>query len=127
MSYDLGLLTSLWLIPLIGIAIVLIIPNRNASAIRWAALGCTVVTFIASLVALGNYLTDGEARKTLEERAANNVARAETTATNSMPAEGTATQGNAARITESFVITEDGRAQSDLVVRRPWIPSFNIQ
>ena len=52
MSYDLGLLTSLWLIPLIGIVIVLLIPDRNALAIRWAALGCTIVTFIVSLVAL---------------------------------------------------------------------------
>jgi NADH-quinone oxidoreductase subunit M len=127
MSYDLGLLTSLWLIPLIGIVIVLLIPDRNALAIRWAALGCTIVTFIVSLVALGNYLTDGEARKPLEERARNNVAQAVTSSSNSMKTEGVGTQGEANRIDESFEITENGAAASDLVVRRPWIPSFNIQ
>ena len=41
---DLVLLTSLWLIPLIGMLIVLAIPKRNESAIRWAALACTVLT-----------------------------------------------------------------------------------
>ncbi len=58
---DLVLLSSLWLIPLIGMLIVLAIPKGNATAVRWTALAATIVTFAVSLVALGNYVNDAEA------------------------------------------------------------------
>ena len=70
---DLVLLSSLWLIPLIGMLIVLAIPKGNESAIRWTALAATIVTFAVSLVALGNYVNDPDSRKPLEERAASNA------------------------------------------------------
>jgi NADH-quinone oxidoreductase subunit M len=106
---DLVLLTSLWLIPLIGMLVVLAIPKRNESSIRWTSLGFTIVTFAAALVALGNYVNEAEARKSLEARVKNN-----TLAVNP-------------ESPDQITVGEDGSAQYDLVVRRPWIPSFNIQ
>jgi NADH-quinone oxidoreductase subunit M len=105
---DLVLLTSLWLIPVIGMLIVLAIPKRNESAIRWTSLAATIVTFAVSLVALGNYVSDPESRKSLEERATNNALSLQDASDVSAPREAEA-------------------AQYDLVVRRPWIPSFNIE
>jgi len=35
------LLGSLWLLPLIGLAIVLLVPKRSESAVKWVALGFT--------------------------------------------------------------------------------------
>ena len=69
---DTLLLTSLWLIPVVGMLIVLAIPKRNESAIRWSALITTIATFAVTLVALGNYINDPEARKSLEVRALSN-------------------------------------------------------
>ncbi len=101
---DLVLLSSLWLIPLIGMLIVLVIPNRNESAIRLTSLACTVLTFVVSLIALGNY---SEARRPLEDRVKDNTVIVQDT--------------------EDISVQEKDSAQYDLVVRRPWIPSFNIQ
>ena len=36
------LLTSLWLVPLIGVVIVLVVPKRAEPAIKWVSLGFTV-------------------------------------------------------------------------------------
>ena len=105
---DLVLLSSLWLIPLVGMLVVLAIPKRSESAIRWISLGFTIVTFAATLVALGNYVNEAEARKPLEDRVKNNTLAAG-------EAEG------------QILAAEAGSAQYDLVVRRAWIPSFNIQ
>ena len=104
---DLVLLSSLWLIPVIGMLIVLAIPGRNESAIRWTALAATIVTFAVSLVALGNYVNDSESRKPLEERAASNALSVQDSS--------------------EVAAREAEVAQYDLVVRRPWIPSFNIE
>ena len=101
---DLVLLSSLWLVPLIGMLIVLAIPKRNESAIRWTSLACTVLTFVVSLVALGNY---SEARKPLEDRVKDNTV--------------------VVQDSDSITVQESESAQYDLVVRRPWIPYFNIQ
>ncbi len=78
MSYDLLLpsrdnllLTSLWLLPLIGLAIVLVVPKRSEPAVKWVALGFTSATFLASLLMLLVYLAGNQAP--LQERAAHNV------------------------------------------------------
>ena len=36
------LLTSLWLVPLIGLVIVLIVPKQTEQAVKWVALGFTL-------------------------------------------------------------------------------------
>ena len=64
------LLTSLWLLPLIGLAAVLMVPKRSESAVKWVALGFTSATFLASLLMLQVYLAGD--RAPLEERAAHN-------------------------------------------------------
>ena len=51
------LLTSLWLLPVIGLAIVLILPKRIEQAVKWVSLGFTIATFLVTLVVLGVYLT----------------------------------------------------------------------
>ena len=39
------LLTSLWLVPLIGLVAVLILPKQAERAVKWVALGFTSLTF----------------------------------------------------------------------------------
>src|SRR5689334_20262153 len=104
---DLVLLTSLWLIPLIGVLVVLAIPKRNESWIPRTALAFTIATFAVSLVALENYMNEQAASRPLEDRARDNIVSV-------APGGEVTTQ-------------EDGTARYDLVVRRSWIPSFNIQ
>ena len=48
------LLTSLWLVPLIGLVIVLVVPKRAEQAVKWVALGFTSLTFVVTLVVLGS-------------------------------------------------------------------------
>src|SRR5262249_40411390 len=55
------------------------------------------------------YVNEDEARKPLTDRVKNN------------------TLAVLAESPDQIKVTEDGSAQYDLVVRRPWIPSFNIQ
>ncbi len=100
------LLTSLWLLPLIGLVIVLVLPQRSESAVRWIALVFTSATFLATLIMLQAYLADVHAP--LTERATHNR----------LVSSGVA--GDPATIDES-------QGMNDLVVRRPWIPYFNIQ
>jgi NADH-quinone oxidoreductase subunit M len=101
------LLTSLWLLPLIGLVAVLLIPKRNEAAIKWISLGFTSATFLVTLVMLGIYVGDQNARQSLSDRARHNTIAA------SAGAEDAA--------------AEPATGQNDLVVRREWIPSFNIQ
>jgi NADH-quinone oxidoreductase subunit M len=100
------LLTSVWLLPLIGLAIVLLVPKRSESAIRWVALIFTSATFLATLIMLQSYLS--EDRAPLIERAAHN--RLIAPAGIGDPTDADESQG-----------------QNDLVVRRAWIPYFAIQ
>jgi NADH-quinone oxidoreductase subunit M len=102
------LLTSLWLVPLIGVAVVLALPKKAESAIKWVSLGFTSLSFVITLVTLGVYLGQGLQDKSLRDRAANNKL---------------VVTGNG---TET-VSAESGGGESDLVVRRSWIPYFNIQ
>jgi NADH-quinone oxidoreductase subunit M len=116
---DLVLLSSLWLIPLIGMLIVLAIPKRNESAIRWTSLAFTIATLAASLVALGNY---SEATKPLEKRVQDNVVTVQT-----QVAERVRDSIVTAGMQDEITVSEPESARHDLVVRRPWIPSFNIE
>ncbi len=100
------LLTSVWLLPLIGLAIVLMVPKRSESAVKWVALGFTSATFLATLLMLQVYLAGDQAP--LAERAAHNIVRSPGVA------------GDTGEVDES-------QGYSDLVVRRAWIPYFNIE
>jgi NADH-quinone oxidoreductase subunit M len=102
------LLTSIWLLPVIGLAIVLILPKQFEQAVKWVALGFTIATFVATLVVLGVYVSQRGAQASLSDRATHNVLRA----------------ASGSELTES---DESGGGESDLVVRRSWIPYFNIQ
>ena len=101
------LLSSLWLLPVIGLVILLFVPQRNDAAIRWVSLAATLATFVASLVILAVFLTENRAQTSLRERAPNNVV--------------TVALGG------EQITVDESRGQYDLVVRRPWIPYFNIQ
>jgi NADH-quinone oxidoreductase subunit M len=101
------LLSSLWLLPLIGMAVVLAVPRRSESAIKFVALGFTLASFVVSLVALGLYVGDGPASASLRDRVVNNVLQKDGTG--------------------ALSIVDETRGMDDLVVRRPWIPYFNIQ
>ncbi|HKI19425.1 MAG TPA: NADH-quinone oxidoreductase subunit M, partial [Isosphaeraceae bacterium] len=103
MMSDNLLLTSLWLVPLIGAAIVLALPRRSDIAVKWVSLAVTSVTFLISLVVLGVYLRGDPqkgARAPLRERAEHNRLIAVNGA-------------------EATTIDESGPAKKDLVVRRP--------
>jgi NADH-quinone oxidoreductase subunit M len=101
------LLTSLWLVPLIGLVTILVVPKAAEHAIKWLALGFTSLTFVITLVVLASFLNGGIKDKSLRERVTHNVL---------------ASDANG----ELTLIDESGGA-SDLVVRRAWIPYFNIQ
>src|SRR5215467_8975632 len=70
---DIVLLSSLWVLPMIGLVILLFVPQRNDAAIRWVSLAATLATFVASLVILAVFLTENRAQTSLRERAPNNV------------------------------------------------------
>src|SRR5262249_22529029 len=98
-------------VPLVGAGVVLALPRRSENAVRWVSLAFTSLTFLITLIALGVYLNDAPnsgSRAPLRERAANNRL--------------VASEGQ-----EATAADESGPAEHDLVVRRPWIPYFNIQ
>ena len=107
---DNALLTLLWLIPLLGAFAVLLIPKRAEQAIKGVSLVVTLVTFALTLAAFAIYVAPGShASAPLRERVENNTLK---------PASATSDA------TEE-VVTEAG--VDDLVVRKAWIPYFNIQ
>jgi NADH-quinone oxidoreductase subunit M len=109
MSDDL-LLTLLWLVPALGALVVLFIPRRAETAIKGVSLAVTLVTLLLTLMAYSTYVApDERASAPLADRAANNILRT--------PGEG-----------ETLPQSDEGdRGTYDLVVRRAWIPYFNIQ
>ncbi len=126
---DTVLLSSLWLLPVIGLVVVLAVPKRNEAAIKWISLASMLATFLVTLVMLGNYLAvdeqgnHGKAWKSLSDRAKNN------TVTASIKNE-SLTKNNTVAVSaeiESFTTDEPAEGQNDLVARLPWIPSFHIQ
>ncbi|QEH32896.1 NAD(P)H-quinone oxidoreductase chain 4 1 [Aquisphaera giovannonii] len=101
------LLTSLWLVPLLGVIATLLVPRRQEAATKYVALGFTGATFVLSVVALGVYLGDGNARRPLAQRVVQNTLQAESGGL--------------------LTIADESTGGGDLVVRRAWIPYFNIQ
>ena len=101
------LLTSLWLVPLIGLVTILVLPKQAEHAVKWVALGFTSLTFVITLVVLASFLNGGIQDKSLRDRVTHNTLVAD--------ADG-----------EQTLVDESG-GEFDLVVRRPWIPYFNIQ
>jgi NADH-quinone oxidoreductase subunit M len=97
------LLTLLWLVPLAGSLLVFLIPRGQEAAVKWTALGATLLTLALTVWTFGAYL-GGPAGLPLAERAAQN----------------TVTTDSAGEI-----VTRD--VPGDLVTRRAWIPYFNIQ
>jgi len=104
------LLTLLWFLPLAGTLVVLLIPKRAETAIKGTALTVTLITFALTLLAYTWYVDPASnASAPLRERAELNRLR----------------PGSHENV---FDVTEEaGTAVHDLVVRRPWIPYFNIQ
>jgi NADH-quinone oxidoreductase subunit M len=101
------LLTSVWLIPLLGLVVILAVPGRSESSIKWLSLGASFLTFVASLLLLQAYLTQSEAQAPLRDRAERNV----------LPSPGDAIAA----------ATNEVQPDGDLVVRRAWIPYFKIE
>jgi NADH-quinone oxidoreductase subunit M len=101
------LLTSVWLLPLIGLVLVLLVPRRFESSIKWVSLGFTFASFLMSLLMLRAYLTQSEAQAALRERAQQNLVT---------------TSGDNVAVAAT-TLQPDG----DLVFRTAWIPYFKIE
>ena len=101
------LLTSLWLFPLIGMAGVLAVPRRSEAVIKYLALAATLLTFVMTLIAMGLYVGDSPSNAPLQERVMHNVLRKDDSG--------------------ALSIADESAGEQDLVVRRSWIPYFNIQ
>ena len=101
------LLTSLWLVPLIGLVTVLILPKQAERAVKWVALGFTSADLCHHARRAGGLPERGPPGQV--------AARA-----------GRAQQAGRRGSGELTKVDETG-AESDLVVRRAWIPYFNIQ
>lgn len=115
---DAQLLTALWLVPFIGSLSVLLVPKGSEKLIKWIALGFCLATFGLTLVAFTTYLNGSDEglppiASSLSDRVLNNVIRT------------SAVDGSDYDSIELNGAGRDGR--KDLVVRMPWIPSFNIQ
>src|SRR5215472_9539427 len=107
---DAVLLTLLWFLPLAGALVVLLIPRQAEGAVKWTSLGFTAATFLLTLLAYGQYVVEGsQAARPLAERAENNALTSEQP--RGLPT----------------VAQESGPGEHDLMVRRAWIPYFNIQ
>ena len=109
MSDDL-LLTMLWLLPLIGAGVVLSLPKQAEAAIKWVALAFTGMTFLLTLAAFSAYSAEGsKASAPLAERIKANTLEA-------------AEKGG-----DATTVRETGAGLNDLVTRRAWIPSCQIE
>jgi len=115
---DAQLLTALWLVPFLGSLTVLMVPKGSERLIKWIALGFCMVTMFLTFVAFYSYTSINESglapiSSSLSDRVMNNVIRT------------SAVDGSDNDAVELSFNGRDGR--NDLVVRLPWIPSFNIQ
>ncbi|MDG3006795.1 complex I subunit 4 family protein [Paludisphaera mucosa] len=99
------LLTSLWLVPLLGAGAVLLVPKGSERLVKYVATAFTAVGFALTLVALLAYVGDDRAWAPLAERAAHNAVAYE----------------------NGVVAVDESQGAGDLMVRRAWIPAFNIQ
>ena len=82
-------------------------PGDPKRLIKFIALGFTLATFVVTLIALGLYVSDQPASAPLQDRAIHNLLQKDSYG--------------------GFSITDESNGQNDLVVRRAWIPYFNIQ
>jgi NADH-quinone oxidoreductase subunit M len=107
------LLSLLWMLPLVGAIVVLLLPEKLDKVIKGVSLGITLATFALSMLAYNTYTTSTTASASLVERAQNNALRA---------------YEEGGQATEAFE-NVPGRPSgaNDLLVRRAWIPYFNIQ
>src|SRR5262245_13148547 len=104
------LLTLLWLLPAAGALLVVILPRSAEQTIKGVSLAITLATMVLTLVAYSDYVAPGSrASAPLSERAANNTL---------------ATSNKTGELTQSV---EGKQGRRDLMVRRAWIPYFNIQ
>ena len=104
------LLSLLWLVPLGGAAAVLLIPERAGATIKGFSLGVTIVTFALTLMAFGVFTAAGSrASKPLSVRVVNNQLLHEDSTG------------------ENDLVEESDGGEADLVVRRAWVPYFNIE
>ncbi len=152
---DLPLLTSLWLIPLLGSLGVLAIPKASEKLTKWVALGVCGFTFLLSLVAFSAYVAPGPKSPMsvpLKVRAGENILAYDassleySTKITDIKRQESSTAGLSkndfflARIPADLFtkldVDQDGAVSpeeaakagsGDLVVREPWIPYFNIQ
>ena len=117
MSDDL-LLSLLWMVPLGGAVLLLLLPRAFVGAARMAALGVTLCVLCLTLIVFVRYVSGDQApiHRSLADRAADNFLNS----TNLDQ-----TDAFAGFLTTDAVQVID--APGDLVVRRPWIPYFNIQ
>lgn len=105
---DLFLLTLTWALPLVGLIVVLILPKPAEVAAKWVTLGFTLATFLLTLVMLAAFLNGGLAKSPLQARVEHNLLKGD-------------------GIGRELTIVDETGGEGDLVVRRPWIPYFNIQ
>lgn len=108
---DLLLLTLIWLLPLVGLLIVLLLPKQAEGAAKWISLGFTTATFALTVYMLGVFLSGDLVNSSLQDRAAHNTLKAASTASGDT----------------QLTVPDESQGQGDLVVRRAWIPYFNIQ
>jgi len=108
---DYLLLSLLWLVPLVGAAAVLCLPERSAGAAKWVSLAATLATSALTCYALFAYTADhSRAGRPLAERVLDNTLVA------------AAPRGDLDQARESA-----GGGDRDLVVRRSWVPGFGIE
>ncbi|MDX2037901.1 MAG: NADH-quinone oxidoreductase subunit M [Isosphaeraceae bacterium] len=112
MSDDL-LLSLLWFLPFVGAMVVLLLPKESDKAIKGVSLGITLATFVLAILAYRTYVSSPTASASMIERSQNNSVKAYE--------EG----GLATEVFENVPGRTSG--EKDLLVRRPWIPYFNIQ
>ncbi len=110
MSDD-NLLTLLWLIPLAGAVAVLFMPERTGKTIKGFSLGVTLITFALTFVAYSQYVHARVARRGRSGRAGGR-------STSLVRESSTGEMDHAEEV--------DG-GEADLVVRRAWVPYFNIE
>lgn len=104
------LLTLLWFTPLAGALTVLFMPSRTGYSIKVFSLGITLATFGLTIWAYAIYVTPGgRASAPLAERAA--------------------AQQLVASLAggDRDTVRDSAGAAMDLVLRKPWIPYFNIE
>ncbi len=104
---DTLLLTLIWLTPLIGSGVVLLIPKGSERFIKHVATAFMAGTFAATLAVMAVYLGDSKASAPLADRVMNN------------------------RLTDnaegSPVVVDESDGQVDLLFRCLFIKYFNIQ